>query len=167
MPKEETKDTKPMNALADEGGETMAELTNASHAHGTVLSMKKSGATEYTKIAHLISVTPPNVTTDEIETTDHDSKGWKEFIAGLKDGGSMPFKLNVFDETGVKELFALAESGEVVEWKIEAPISPKKFEVELKGFLKSFNLDELVSGSAITAAGEIRNSGQPKFGFKA
>lgn len=139
--------------------------SNAYHSHGTTLEYSKDGTT-WKRIANLKNVTPPNVSTDEIETTDHDSNGWKEFISGLKDGGSMPFSVNVKDETAITEMFALAESAENVHWRITAPTKPKAFIVELVGFVKSFNFDDLVSGSAITATGEIRNSGQPKFGYK-
>ncbi|WZU00614.1 hypothetical protein MGH68_13845 [Erysipelothrix sp. D19-032] len=63
-----------------------------------LLEYSKDGTT-WKRISNLKNVTPPNVSTDEIETTDHDSNGWKEFISGLKDGGSMPFSVNVKDET--------------------------------------------------------------------
>lgn len=161
MSKEETKPVVMGAALR--AGET--EAANAFHSHGTTLEYSKDAGTTYIKIANLKNVTPPNVSTDEIETTDHDSNGWKEFIAGLKDGGSMPFSVNVKDEAAITEMFALAESAQNIHWRITVPTSPKKFVVELKGFVKSFNLDDLVSGSAVTATGEIRNSGQPTFGY--
>lgn len=158
------KDTKTLSApQALAAG--LEQTENAYHAHGTTLEYSKDGTT-WKKIANLKNVTPPNVSTDEIETTDHDSNGWKQFIAGLKDGGSMPFSVNVKDDAAITEMFALAESGENVHWRITAPTKPKKFVVKLIGFVKSFNLEDLVSGSAITATGEIRNSGQPTFGYE-
>lgn len=144
--------------------DTGAPIT-AQHAHGTTLSHSETGTT-YTKVPGLVTITPPQVTADEIEVTDHDSNGWKEFIQGLKDGGSMPVKLN-FKESNkadVKKFLALVESGKVIYWKIELPAGVT-LTILLQGFVKAFNLDELVSGSAVTLSGEIRNSGQPTFTF--
>lgn len=160
-----TKQTETQNGTPRALSAGEEATSNAYHSHGTTLEYSKDGTT-WKRISNLKNVTPPNVSTDEIETTDHDSNGWKEFISGLKDGGSMPFSVNVKDETAVTEMFALAESAENVHWRITAPTKPKAFVVELVGFVKSFNLDDLVSGSTITATGEIRNSGQPKFGYK-
>lgn len=149
----------------------MEELKNldagqATLAHGTTLEYSEDGST-WIKLSNLITVTPPTVATDEIETTDHDSNGWKKFISGLKDGGSMPFKCNVANEENIMKLYELALNGKVVNWRITTPPAPENsLVVELNGFVKVFNLDELVSGNALTATGEIRNSGQPTFGFK-
>lgn len=141
-------------------------MGTSSHAHGTELHYSLDG-TVFTKVNGVVTVTPPQVTADEIEVTDHDSNGWKEFIAGLKDGGSMPLTINFKDsnKTSVEKFLELAETGQTLHWKIVVPTTPK-LTVLVKGFVKSFNLNELVSGSAVTFSGEIRNSGQPTFGFE-
>ena len=138
---------------------------NAYHSHGTELFLKAEGDTDFAKVAHVTSVTPPSVETDEIETTDHDSQGWKKFIAGLKDGGSMPFSINMYEQTDVEKLFALADTGAIAQWKIVVPTNPV-LEITLEGFLKSFNLEPLDVSAAITASGEIRNTGKPTFEYK-
>lgn len=137
---------------------------NASLAHGTILEYSLDNDV-WVKIANLKNITPPNVTRDEIETTDHDSNGWKEFIGGLKDGGTMPFSINVNNEANVSKMYELAESGVNVNWRITVPTKPKQFIVTLVGFVKSFNLEALDSPNAVTASGEIRCSGQPSFGW--
>ena len=160
-----TDNIKPMSApqaLAADG----EKLSNASSTHGATLEYKEGE--EWVKVANLKTITPPQTTTDEIETTDHDSNGWKQFIPGLKDGGAMPFSINVNNETNVTKLYALAESGVTVEWRITVPTKPKNFIVELKGFVKSFNIDEVPANpNAVTATGEIRNSGQPTYKWEA
>ncbi len=142
----------------------MADTTNAVAANGTRLEYSLDGTT-YTKIAHLVTVTPPLEAADEIEVTDHDSQGRKQFIKGMVDAGSMPFKVNVADITNIEELLELASSGKLAKWRIIVPTAPE-FMVECDGFVKAFNMDELVSGAAVTMTGEIRVSGKAKFGFK-
>ncbi len=135
---------------------------NAYMGHGTVLSYREGE--EWVKVAHLVNTTPPAVTTTEIESTDHDSAGFKQFISGIKDGGEIPFTINVADMDNVQKLFALADSGEVARWKIDVPTSPM-LSVEVDAFLKSFALSALDSGTAITATGALRCSGKPVYEF--
>lgn len=51
--------------------------------------------TTYTEIMEVYDVVPPNQQTDEIEVTHYKSVGgYREFIAGLKDGGEVTISLN-------------------------------------------------------------------------
>lgn len=47
------------------------------------------------EIAEITSVTPPSPTTETVDATSHQSPGgWREFIAGLIDGGEGTIALN-------------------------------------------------------------------------
>lgn len=59
-----------------------------------VLKVDISGTA--TAIAQIRDISGPNLSADTIEVTHRDGDGWKEFIAGLRDGGEVTFDL-VFD----------------------------------------------------------------------
>jgi len=51
--------------------------------------------TTYNELIEVFDVTPPNQQTDEIEVTHYKSVGgYREFIAGLRDGGEVTIQLN-------------------------------------------------------------------------
>lgn len=140
------------------------QQANGYHAHGAGLYFSEDEGTTWLKVANVVSVTPPAVVTEEVDVTDHDSEGYKKFIAGMKDGGEIAFTVNVFDTNNAEKLFSLAESAKIVSWKVEVPTEPV-FTIEVPGFLKSFNIAALDSGAAITAEGALRCSGKPEYKF--
>jgi predicted secreted protein len=63
---------------------------------GTQL-LRGNGATPevFTAVAHLTGVTPPGLSRDTIDVSDHDSPDqWREFIGGMKDGGEVSVDIN-------------------------------------------------------------------------
>lgn len=47
----------------------------------------------YTAIAQMVDISGPTMSADTIEVTNRDGDGWKEFIAGLRDGGEVTFNI--------------------------------------------------------------------------
>jgi hypothetical protein len=46
-------------------------------------------------VAEVLTISGPNISAEEIEVTNFDSpNGFKEYISGLKDGGTVDFELN-------------------------------------------------------------------------
>lgn len=63
----------------------------------------------FSDMAEVTNVTPPNMARDSIDATHEQStNGWREFIAGLKDGGEVALELN-FIPGGTAILAAMAE----------------------------------------------------------
>lgn len=58
--------------------------------------LKVDIASTYTAIAQIRDISGPSLSADTIEVTHRDGGGWKEFIAGLRDGGEVTFDL-IFD----------------------------------------------------------------------
>lgn len=87
-------------------------------AHGTQVSINSKA------IGGLISISIPERTRGEAETTDTDSTD-REFIAGLRDPGSMKITFRHDpDDLGQKELennYAAAQGSEVVQFVITLP----------------------------------------------
>ncbi|MFD6874534.1 MULTISPECIES: phage tail tube protein [unclassified Streptomyces] len=66
-------------------------------AFGTQLQ-RGDGATpseNFTPIANVTDITPPEIERETIDVTAHDSPdAWREFIGGLKDGGEVSIDVN-------------------------------------------------------------------------
>lgn len=49
----------------------------------------------FTTLAEVTGITPPAISRDTVDATHEESPGaWREFIAGLKDGGEVSLELN-------------------------------------------------------------------------
>lgn len=70
----------------------MADLTQAHSAQGTVISRQDSGAGAFTAIAELRDITPPSLTRNAIETTNHNS-AWDSYVPGIKRRGDLSFQI--------------------------------------------------------------------------
>lgn len=129
---------------------------------GTTLTKTKSGSEEADLvIADLTKIGEIGVESDEIDVTSLDSTGgYKEFIAGAKDGGEVALEGFIKSETNVEAMLALAESQTVEEWTIETPSgSTWVFDAFVKSFKESESTVEGVRG--FTAS--LRVSGAPTY----
>lgn len=63
--------------------------------HGFGATFQLHNGTALTTVAEILGVTPPNATVETIDVTTHASAGgFREFIAGLADGGEMAIRVN-------------------------------------------------------------------------
>ena len=71
-------------------------MTQAIAGNGVQLQLS-SGDTggSFTTIAEVLDIDGPNQEREQIEVTNHDSDGWREYIAGLRDGGEISFGVNM------------------------------------------------------------------------
>lgn len=68
--------------------------TNAAIGHASTFGILSSGS--YVTIGEVTSITPPAIARDAIDATHMASPdGWREFIAGLKDGGEVGIEVNL------------------------------------------------------------------------
>ena len=70
--------------------------TNAKIGHGVLFKIENDASPQVlTVIGEITSVTPPNRSRDTVDATHSQSpEKWREFIAGLKDGGEASAELN-------------------------------------------------------------------------
>ena len=68
-------------------------MSDAFIGHGTELQRGDGGGPEvFTKIAEVLNISGPSLARDTVDVTSMDSPDqWREFIAGLKDGGEVTF----------------------------------------------------------------------------
>src|SRR5688572_5498266 len=71
--------------------------TSARIGHGTLFQTGEVGNSPitFTTLGEVISITPPNISRDSIDASHTQSPDqWREFIAGMKDGGEMAVEMN-------------------------------------------------------------------------
>lgn len=140
--------------------------SSAFWAYGTQLQLGDGAASEaFTAIAELVDAVPPAMSKDSIEVTNHSSTNrFREFIPGMKDGGSVSFKANwlpnnaTHDEsTGILECF---KDDVNHNWKFVLPDSLGTF--SFVGHVTAFTPE-----TPLTAQGSlsctIKISGEPSF----
>lgn len=126
-------------------------------AHGTVFSATISSV--LTPIASLTSITGLDLSADDVDVTAHDSAdGYREFVQGLRDGGTVSIEGNftaVASQEALKDLF---DGGEVVAMEIAFPESLAEW--QFNGYVNALStsapMDDKVSFSA-----SIKITGKP------
>jgi len=85
-------------------------------AHGTTLTLGSS------TVAELTNISGPSVSVDPIDVTSHDtSDKFREFVAGLKDGGEISVEGNLISSTQGNVILSNIASGSVVAVVITFP----------------------------------------------
>ena len=119
--------------------------------HGTTLALLNGSV--YESIGRITSLSLPSINPDIVETTAMDSTGgFKEFIAGLKDGGEVSFTTNA-DPTSSTDttnhydkVQANALAGTVGTWKATLPNSTTlSFNAICSGFDISANPGDIIT----------------------
>lgn len=124
---------------------------------GIGVLFRRWDGSNYATIAEVNSVGIKK-TRDTIEVTSFDSvNGYKEFIGGLRDGGTVPFKMN-FTRDGYDKLNEDFETDTLGNYEIVLPdVEDTSFEFE--GLVTDLGFDAPVSGVISTDA-TIKISGQ-------
>lgn len=117
----------------------------------------KSGAT-YTNVAEVTNITPPGWTRETVEATHLNSDdGYKEFIAGLKEGTEATLTIN-FVPTAADALLTAFETG-AGDYRIVFPSGTVG--LMFAGIVTAYEPGELVSTDKMTAALTIKATGKP------
>jgi predicted secreted protein len=116
-------------------------------------------------LANLTTVGGRNTTVDTIDVTNNDSTdGWREFIAGLKNGGTLPIAGNFIpgDTDGQIALETDMAAGTIREIVIA---KSGGFTFTANAICTSFKIDDMVQGTstALTFAAEFQITGKPTF----
>lgn len=117
--------------------------------HGSTFNF---GAT----ISELTNIGGLDLSTDSIDVTSHDSDGYREKVAGLKDAGEFPIEGNVESYAQYDALLTLWKSGAETEGTITIPgVMTMTFNGFLSGLSTAIPHDDKVSFSAmVTVTGE-------------
>jgi predicted secreted protein len=122
--------------------------------------LKKVSSPIFTLMA-LTSIGKIGVESSEIDVTTLDSTGgFKEYIAGFKDAGSLPIKGILKDDALFAAMYALAEAQTVENWEIDAPNGSIW---TFSAFVKSFYESEQTVEGVRMFEGELRISGKSNY----
>jgi predicted secreted protein len=97
-------------------------MTSAIAGNGVLLQLGSggTGSETFTTIAEVLDIDGPSQAREQIEVTSHSSEGWREYIAGLRDGGEVSFPVN-FVPADQDDLRALYDDGTQANYKIVYP----------------------------------------------
>lgn len=136
--------------------------TDAKIGHGSTFGRGNGADPEvFTDVAEVTSITPPGMARDAVEATHMDSpEKWREFIAGLKDGGEVSIECN-FDPGGTDVTAWLGDinSDAVTNYKITFPDATEwDFAALMTGLEFGTPLDD-----KMTASMTYKVTGKPAF----
>jgi len=124
--------------------------------------------TDITDIAQITSINGPSYALDTFDATTHDSNtsNFREFGAGLRDGGEMTFELN-FDPNGTSHkddtnglLYRLTQGTR----ELFTIFTPDGDAVQFYGYCASFE-PSFPHDDVITASATIKTDGKPAWSY--
>lgn len=136
--------------------------SNAVSGKGT--QFRRWDESAWVTIAEINTIGGPGMTRDVIDVTSLDSTdGWKEFIAGFKDGGTIPLSMN-FTRAEYATFLADFESDTLKNYEIVLP-DAENTTLEFEGLVTELSItiateDKIVTDSVIKMSGKpTLNSG--------
>ena len=130
-------------------------MTSGYPAFGTQLTWDSGD------ILELTSISGPSESADDIDMTSHDSAdSFKEFIAGLRDGGEISFEGNFIpsDSTGQIAMHTDFQAGSTKAWVITFPSSLGS--LSGNGHIKAFDFS-FPNDTQIAISATIKVTGKP------
>ncbi len=131
----------------------------ATSGFGAVFAYLSTDPTTYTSLSEVVSITVPEITVETIDVTHHASDdGFREIIAGLKDGGEATVTMNYIEASATllqtlvlagRETFRITFNG----------ASTYTF----TGVPTAFSFGDLVIDDKMTMSLTIKVSGKPTF----
>lgn len=139
-------------------------MTNAISGVGAEFQVGDAASPEvYTKVAEVLSISGPELSAEQIEVTSLDSTGgYKEYISGLLDGGTVSIEFNYYkgntQQQTLKTRVSTANQA-AANYRIILPDSPQT-SVTFSAIVESFSMN-VEPGSAVTASVGVKISGAP------
>lgn len=131
----------------------------ATSGFGATFSYLSTDPSTYTALAEVLSITPPSINVETIETTHMASDdGFREYIAGLKDGGECTVNMN-YVEASATLLQTLVLAG-IETFKITLAGGSTMI---FSGVPTAFALDDVVIDDKMAMSLTIKVSGKPAY----
>ena len=143
--------------------------TTATIGFGVILAKGDAASPEvFTTIAEITDLSGPGLARDAVEATHTASTNrWREFLAGLKDGGEVSLTMNHLPNNATQDAtsgglvgeFATVDGDTVGNWKLTFPVSPAvswTFPAILTAFEPATPIDD-----RMTATATFKIAGEP------
>lgn len=137
--------------------------TSARIGYGTLFQTGDGNSPEaWTTLGEVSNITPPNMQRDSIDASHGQSPdGWREFIAGLKDGGELSLEMNfVPGGAGAAALMAELNLSAAAAVKNRRILFPDGSYFEAQAFLTGFEPDAPIDDK-MAATATFKISGAP------
>lgn len=128
-------------------------MTAVGIGYGATFWLANSSGT-LTKLSEIISITPPNPQTDDVEATHMESPNRrKEYIAGLIEDGNGTFEMNWVPGSATDQLIVEAQnSGTVRSYKIVLALADGSFQnitgsAIVKGYERQLPIADRMTGT--------------------
>ena len=126
---------------------------------GTLFRRWNTTLTEWENIAEINSIKGPGMTRGQIEVTSLDSTGgWKEYIAGFRDGGSVSLSMNLTRDS-LEKMMADFSSDVLQNYEIVLP-DDENTTLEFEGLVMEMPLS-IPTDDKVTMDVSIKVSGMP------
>lgn len=123
--------------------------TSAQSSHGTQFQVGDGAEPEvFTTVAEVRDITGPGNTVDTLEVTNHDSGGWKEYIAMLSDGGEVSFDLNYYGDASQSAMRTDQAAKTLRNYQVVIPFATTPENLTFAGYVTSFSYAFPVAGVA-------------------
>ena len=131
----------------------------ATSGFGATFAYLSTEPSTYTSLAEVLSVTPPSISVETIDATHMASDdGFREFIAGLKDGGECVVTMN-YVEASATLLQTLVLAG-LETFKITLAGGSTLI---FSGIPTGFAIDDVVIDDKMTMSFTVKVSGKPAY----
>lgn len=129
----------------------------ATFAFGTVLSVTSGGS--LVPVAGLKKIGGVSISADDVDVTTHGSAdGYREFIQGLKDAGTIDVEGIFLADTSQQAVKTLLDSGDVVAMEIDFPDDLASW--TFNGYINALSTEAPLDDAVAFTAG-IKISGKP------
>lgn len=129
--------------------------------YSVLLKIGDGGTSEqFDPIAEVLDIDGPSQSRSQYDVTPHNTNGWREFIAGLRDGGTIKFPVNLIPGEATQwetdGLLGLFDSGE--NWNFQM-LFPNNYTATFSAAVLEFGVKAPVDG-ALTADISMKISGE-------
>lgn len=137
--------------------------TQAKLGNGIIFDVKVDAT--WVHIGEIDDIGGPNISSDDVEVTNHDSVNkYKEFISGLKDGGTISVAGNLIKgDAGQLRLLADQNSGVVRDYRVILPDATTEADRSRWGFTAKITSMGFTypQNAAMKFSGSLKISGEP------
>lgn len=139
--------------------------TQARIGHDTDFALAIPPSEDFDSVGEVTSLTPPGMTRDAVEATHLKSPdAFKEFIAGLKEGGEASITVNYVPAESDR-LVAAFDAGRIrARITFPALAGGPALALTFTGIVTAWNLNDVVAADKMSATFTVKCSGRPTFG---
>lgn len=134
-------------------------MSNADIGYDSEFAIESATPGTYTKVAEVVSITPPPMTRDAVDVTHMESPNeYRQFIPGLADLGEATITINFVPSA--TDALVTAFNAKRGNYQITFPNNVR---LQFAGIVTGYTIDALSTGEKMSATFTIKATGAPTF----